>query len=126
MAKDFWQELSKDYGYTFFTGVPFKEAKYLYKSMDASIMHYIPAANELISLMMASGAAVTGNASGVILDSYRIGKLDLSFNIEFSIPVLFITSTSNCALPKGLYNKTELDKVISYIDKHKRPAALVL
>ena len=126
MIKNFWTEVNEKYNYRFFTGIPFKEAAKLYKSMDSDIMHYIPASNETIALRLAAGAWISGIKSGVLLDSFKVNKLDFNFNTSFGIPVLLITAIEDVPLRKGLFFNKDLDKVISYIEKNNKPAAFIL
>lgn len=127
MEKDFWGEMNKKYNYTFFSGVPFKEASKLYNTMNSNFMHYVPASNELVALRLVTGARLSGYGSGILLDSYRLNKLDLDFNLKLNLPVLIITSyVDGNSFPKGLYYKYDLDKVMSYIGRYNRPAAFVL
>lgn len=126
MAKAFWKELCEDYDYRFFAGLPFEGMEDLYAAMDPDIMHYIPAANELIALRLAAGARVSGFKSGVILELSRINRLEMDFNINFKIPVLIITSVKDTPLKKGLYSNEDLSKVVAYIEKNRKPGVFLL
>lgn len=118
MLKDFWITLCKDFNYRFFAGIPFKEAEELYSSMDSEIMHYVPASNEHIALNLATGSRTSGFKSGVILNSRLINKLDLSFNFDFEVPILFIsTLDKRNVIRKDVYSSNSLTKVLSYMDK---------
>jgi hypothetical protein len=126
MDKAFLKELCENYDYRFFTGIPFKDLDVFYKTMDKDLMHYIPAANELIALRLAAGAWISGFKSVVVLEPLRINKLDFSFNIKLNIPALILTVVKDIPLQKGLYNGTDLSKVINYIEQNNKSAVLCL
>jgi len=126
MVRKLWKELCECFEYRFFTGIPFEGSSDLYSAMDSEIMHYVPAANELIALRMASGARVSGFKSGVLLEPLKINRLDMGFNIEFEIPILIITSVKDILLRKGLYRDSSLSKVVAYIEKNKKPGVFLL
>ena len=119
-----WEIICEGYDYRFFSGLPFDQAQDLYGSMAVDIMHYVPAVEENVALMLASGAWTSGIKSGVLMSPEGIGKLDVSFNIEFKVPVLIVTKGE--VSTKGLYVSSDLKKVISYIEKNRRPGVLVL
>ena len=123
-AKEFWTELCDKHGYRFFTGVPFEEVAELYKEMNTELMHYIPASNEHIAYSLASGAWVSGFRSGILLTVDKINRLD--FDPALGIPILLITAVKETPLNKELYSNTELTKVISYIEKNRKPGVLLL
>lgn len=123
-AKEFWTELCEKYNYRFFTGVPFEEIVGLYREMSIENMHYIPASNEHIAYSIASGAWVSGFKSGVLLEIEKINRL--FFNPGLNIPVLLITVVKETPLKRGLYSNTDLAKVISYIEKNRKPGVILL
>lgn len=127
MIKDFWNILCKDYNYRFFAGIPFKGSDLLYASMDAEIMHYVPASNEHIALNLATGARVSGFKSGVILSSRMINKLDLDFNSNFDVPILFLSILDKeCALRKDVYSSNDMKKVLSHMEKRNSSGIVLL
>jgi hypothetical protein len=91
-AKDFWNILCNDLDYRFFAGVATSELKPLYKAMNADIMHYVPAVDEITALGIVSGAYIAGYKSGIIIDLKFVPDLCryLVFNNDFNIPVLII------------------------------------
>jgi len=126
VIRKLWKELCVGFEYRFFTGIPFEGSSDLYSSMNSEIMHYVPAANELIALRMASGARVSGFKSGVLLEPLKINKLDMGFNIEFEIPILIITAVKDIPLRKGLYSNSSLSKVVACIEEDKKPGVFLL
>jgi sulfopyruvate decarboxylase TPP-binding subunit len=126
MDKAFFKELCEDYDYRFFTGIPFKDFKNFYANMNPDLMHYIPAANELIALRLAAGSWLSGIKSAVVLEPSKVDKLDFSFNIKLNIPILVLTSDNGTPIQKGLYNNTDLSKVVAYIERNSKPAVLLL
>lgn len=77
-----------------FSGMPVKSFSKLYKSFDATKMHYLPALNELIALNYSLGINLGGGKSAVILPS-KIISLILPYLYplinKFKIPLLIIT-----------------------------------
>jgi hypothetical protein len=127
MSKGFWNTLCKEFNYRFFAGIPFEEVAELYANMDSEIMHYVPASNEHIALNLAIGSRVSGFKSGVILNTQMINKLDLSFNFENDVPILFIsTSSKEHTLRKDVYSSNDLTKVLSYMDKRNSSGIVLL
>ena len=125
MSQDLWKRLCEDFDYRFFSGVPFKEAEYLYSSMDPKIMHYIPASNKDISVNLCSGVWLSGLKSGVILSPKNVIDVDLKFNLRFNIPILIMTS-ENVDVNKKFFCTDNIAKVVSYIEKKLKPAVLFI
>ena len=123
-ANVFLHHLSVDLNYRFFTGIPFEEAVDLYRYMDPDIMHYIPAAHEEIAVKLAAGAWTSGFKSIIMLDVGKVEKVDLSFNIDYCIPTLFISNGK----PKisGFYVFKDIDKLPAEVEKGRKPGVLVL
>lgn len=88
----FWDYLCNEIGYRFFAGVPCVGLNELYLTMDKTIMHYIPAANENIAIGVINGATIVGTKAAVLMDHNLLSKIDLSFNIDNNIPLLAISS----------------------------------
>lgn len=127
MIKDFWEILCGGFGYRFFAGIPFKEAEGIYANMNADIMHYVPASNEHIALNLATGSRVSGFKAGVILSARLINKLDLSFNKDFEVPILFISASDDSHnLRKDVYSSNTLEKVMNYMDKRNSSGVVLL
>ena len=74
-AEDFWKYICEDLNYRFFAGVACPGFNSLYKKMNPTIMHYIPAVDEKAALGIVMGAAVIGIKSAVLLDAYYINDL---------------------------------------------------
>jgi sulfopyruvate decarboxylase TPP-binding subunit len=91
-GKEFWVYLCEELNYRFFTGIPFSEVTELYKNMDSSIMHYVPAAHEEIAVKLATGAWIAGFKSAIILEPKKITSISININKELNIPLLFITN----------------------------------
>jgi hypothetical protein len=125
-AKDFWNILWNDFDYRFFSGVPAIELIPLYKSMDSSMMNYIPAANENIGLNLSVGSWIAGTKSGMLLPKNLFNHLDLT-DLEF--PVIFIVS-GNAVVLKNIISmavsEDELRKFISDTFISKAPGVILV
>jgi sulfopyruvate decarboxylase TPP-binding subunit len=121
MAKDFWRRICEDFDYRFFCGIPFPDIANLYKTMNADMMHYIPAAHENIAVKMATGTWISGFKSAVLLDQRKLESVDLSFNFKYKVPLLFITGP----IKSDLFTSEDLEEVDSHITKHNKPAIFV-
>ena len=94
-AKDFWSYLCNDLEYRFFSGVPHIVFKSLYKKMNKSFLHYIPAVNADAAVGLVNGVRLTGMNSAVI-----IGSEDLEtclvyiqrFNIKYELPLVILSN----------------------------------
>lgn len=127
MSTDFWITLCKDFNYRFFSGIPFEEATSLYNNMNSELMHYVPASNEHIALNLATGSRVSGFKSGVLLSAMFMNRLDLSFNFDFEVPILFISALSKeYALRQDVFSSNSLTKVLSYMDKRNSSGIVLL
>ena len=131
-AKDFWVQACEELNYRFFTGIPFAAVADLYKTMNPTVMHYIPAAHEDIAVKMATGAWISGFKSAVILESEKIINLDLSFNFRNKIPILFITDSNNKSLllssnvfSDNLTVTFTLEEADNYIENEAQPTIFI-
>ncbi len=94
-AKDFWGYLCNDLEYRFFSGVPHVVFKSLYKKMNKSFLHYIPAVNAETAVGLVNGVRLTGMKSAVI-----IGLRELEtclhtiqrFNLEYNLPLVILSN----------------------------------
>lgn len=94
-AYDFWAYLTSR-GYKFFSGVPCSILKTILEvGLNEPQIKYIPAVRENAALGVASGAYLTGEKSGILIQNSGLGNIInalTSFNIIYKIPVLmFIT-----------------------------------
>ena len=92
-AQYFWDILKKR-GLTFFSGVPDSTFHEVYGAMagDPEI-RYVPAVREDVALGVASAAYFSGQLGGVILQNSGIGNLVnplTSFSLMYKIPVLLL------------------------------------
>ena len=118
-AKDFWKYISKDLGFTLFSGVPCTDFKPLYDNMDSSIMHYIPAASETVALGIINGFWFTGQYGAVMLHTNQLYKLFPVLervNIRYGIPTLIMVPELPGYLPKdvrtGIFSKKAALKLL--------------
>lgn len=133
-AKDFWDYLCNGLNYRFFAGVPCNGLSYLYNNMDSGFMHYIPAVNEDVAVGLVNGANVAGINSSVLMDANRIEKLNLDFNLENSLPLLIIASSSEKpSFKKEIYNvtltddyKADLEKITKHSLSKGKPCVLFI
>ena len=94
-VKDFWNYLCNDLEYRFFSGVPHIVFKSLYKKMNKSFLHYIPAVNAETAVGLVNGVRLTGMKSAVI-----IGLRELEtclhtirqFNLEYNLPLVILSN----------------------------------
>lgn len=94
-AKDFWELMCTELGYSFFSGVPSLGLNPLYSTMNPEIMHYVPAIDNGIALGLATGAFLSGYKSAVLISPDKIKCVMTQyekFNEQFNIPTLFITN----------------------------------
>lgn len=129
MAKelDFWKHLCDDLEYRFFTGIPFEAVGNIYDSMDSKRMHYVPAANEHLAVKLSSGAWLSGFKSAIILESSKINKIDIKFNIDCGIPLLFITSKDEQhPINNNFFVSNNMEKAVKEAERGERPVVFVL
>ena len=94
-AKDFWSYLCNDLEYRFFSGVPNIVFKSLYKKMNNSFLHYIPAVNSEAVIGVVNGIRLTGMNSMAImgLDDLETCLISIQrFNIEYKLPLTIISN----------------------------------
>lgn len=133
-AKDFWNILCEDLNYRFFSGVADSELEPLYKAMNADIMHYVPAVNEIAALGIVLGAYLAGYSGGILIDLDFVPDLYrfLLFNNEYKIPILIIGmeketnfNTNDLQIIK-IKNEKDIAKGPAYAEKIKGPVIMVL
>ena len=127
-AKIFWDCMCEELNFRFFTGVACEGFKSIYNAMDSNMMHYIPSVSESTALGIATGVALTGNKSCVLMRKDRKGYLDnwLEFNYELEIPVLIILR-NNEEIVSGNYDFLKvLRKTVTLIYKNNKPYILEL
>lgn len=129
-AKDVWDILCNEFDYRFFSGVAHSKFKLLYKTMDSSMMHYVPAVDEVSALGIVSGARIAGHKSGIIIDSKFASDIIrvLEFNSKFKIPVLIITGDDNdiITFKKRIKTLTDVKKFMSKLDDGLKPGLMIL
>jgi len=96
-AKDFWNYFCNDLGYRFFSGVPHIVFKQLYKKMNKSFLHYVPAVNASAAVWLVNGISLTGMNSAVIIgidDLENCINNTIKFNIEHELPLVILINKS--------------------------------
>jgi hypothetical protein len=96
-AKEFWNILSVECDYRFFSGVVCPGLLPLYKKMNGEFMHYVPASNERIAFGMVCGASTAGFKSGLLMDMSFIKDIYtlLPFAINNKISFVIIAYGNN-------------------------------
>jgi len=141
-AKEFWEYLCEELEFRFFAGVPCKELKPLYDSMDAKMMHYIPAVKENVALGLVSGSFLAGIKAAVLMNFdrlYNILDWTKSFNMHYHIPALIIAydSEDDAKMIKALITykiphrivknlEKDLKYITNKIEKEKIPGVLII
>lgn len=129
-TKDFWNLVCKEFDFRFFVGVPFDEFKLLFNSMDAEILHYIPAITDSIAVGVASGVYISGIKSAVLINGHSLEKLKHeihAFNVKYKVPILFITEKTNRDLGLKEFTLNELTELTTYMyEEEHLPCVLVL
>jgi len=90
-AKEFWNYLCNDLEYRFFSGIPHIVFNSLYKKMNKSFLHYIPAVNADAAVGLVNGVRLTGMNSAVIVglkDLETCLSNILRFNFEYKLPIV--------------------------------------
>lgn len=94
-VKDFWNYLCNGLEYRFFSGVPHIVFKQLYKKMDKSFLHYVPAVNANAAVGLVNGVRLSGMNSAVIIglkDLETCFSNILQFNFEYELPLVVIAN----------------------------------
>ena len=94
-AKDFWNYFCNNLEYRFFSGVPHIAFKQLYKKMNKSFLHYVPAVNASAAMWLVNGVSLTGMNSAVIISIYDLGNCinnTIKFNIEHDLPLVVLVN----------------------------------
>lgn len=118
-AREFWKYLCNGLDYRLFTGVPCSGLNSLYKTMDKSMLHYMPSVNERISVGIVSGGWLAGFKGGVLLPASFLAGLNNEIRLikDLNIPILLIiyedTKVTYPFWKKELTNnfKKDLDKI---------------
>lgn len=97
-AKELLNYMCNDLDIRFFTGTSNIGMQPLYRQMDPSIMHYIPAVKDDIAIGMASGAVMSGINSCVLIGASKLINITnclLNFNGSYQVPVLILVYADN-------------------------------
>ena len=92
-VKDFWNYFCNDLEYRFFSGVPHTVFKNLYKKMNTSFLHYIPAVNANAAIGMVNGISLTGMNGAAIISMYDLETCLTNikrFNFKYKIPLVLL------------------------------------
>ena len=117
------EQINKESGIKFMSGVPCVDLIGLYNNMDPKNLLYIPATSLNSALNMVNGATLMGGNGILIGPSNDIEKLDLSFNIRHNIKLYVITNSKirlNNKYTRTLSykgKKADLKKFINKADK---------
>lgn len=132
--KDFWNKLCLELNYVFFAGVPVKDFKLIFNSMDGNKMHYIPTINESIAVGIVSGSFLVGVKGAVFMSSSGFDNINSQlngFNLFYNLPVLFIVEDSYnpFKLKQFMFNGEDfnvINEVDNYLFDYNKPCILVL
>lgn len=127
--KDFWEEINNNLGFVFISGVPAIEFKDIINGMVPSLLHYVPAVNNIAALGLATGAYISGFKSLVILPSSDFFPLLYQFeniNKKEKMPVIFLTDGENNPFNLKTFNLSVLLELDKYVYKDKESAILVV
>lgn len=92
MTADFFWSVLKKQGFQFWAGVPCSILKPILSNVPKGIV-YINVVREDSALGLASGAALAGRASGILIQNSGLGNIInglTSFSLIYQIPVLLI------------------------------------
>jgi sulfopyruvate decarboxylase TPP-binding subunit len=134
-AKDFFKVLCEDLNYRFFSGVACSGLAPLFKNMDPSFLHYVPAVNEVTALGLACGASIAGLNSCIIMDMKFKEDLysNFKFTVQYKIPILIIGYSENKKedfkfdIPIKVFNGDKDIKSLSKkMEKESSPGILII
>lgn len=134
-AKDFFKVLCEDLNYRFFSGVACSGLAALFKNMDSSFLHYVPAINEVTALGLVCGASVSGLNSCLIMDMKFKEDLysNFKFTIENNIPILIIAYSDNKKedfkfdIPMKVFNTDkDIRALVKKMEKESSPGLLII
>lgn len=122
-AKDFYDLMCNKLNYRFFSGMPFKEVKFLFLGMSPDFMHYVPATKPDSALGMAYGVRAAGFKSCVILDRECVDGLSFGF----PLPIIIITNEPSNNVSDNFYLKDDsisLEAFVTRSEKGKTPVTI--
>jgi hypothetical protein len=132
-AKEFWNTLSYELDYRFFSGVVCPGLLPLYKAMSSGLMHYIPAANERIAFGMVCGACTAGFKSGLLMDMRFIEDLYtlIPFAVNNNIPFILVGYDDGEKLTYDIplsYVKDvkDIKKLVHKIESESTPGMMII
>ena len=131
-VSDFWSLLCGEFGYHFFTGVPNTSLASLFNSLNAKILHFVPAIDDAIAVDIAAGVCLCGDKAAVLCSPYtfKLGYAQITnFIIKNKVPVLFIIAIEDDFLGLKTFKLSDGDSGMRYAVKwctdEKLPAVLL-